>query len=262
MVLAADDQQVVSVIELLNAHIVISLVRVPQQDVRDTSLWYPASDDVGAVRQLLGVDRDLVVDRRVGREHRRPGSDDRTRLCLDPYAIAFDAVITISGVTVQSATALKDHLRKTTQVPRRVETTLVWKTQGAAGLKAGHRGIVRPLHFHADAAADVIFFLKVGNRPFIRRHEIAVEPPKLAVDILLAANRFDAVDSCDLTFVVEPRFVFTSDLDELRIEVVELGREMRSSARGHTIAGTAAVNHNDRAAEPCQFIGGRQPRDT
>ena len=142
-----------------------------------------------------------------------------------------------------------------------METTLVRKAQRAAGLEAGHRRIVRPLDFHTDAATDVIFLLKVGKGPFIRRHEIPVEPPKLAVDILVATDGFDAVYGRDLTFVIEPCFLFTADPDEFRIEVIELGREMCSGAGGHSIADAAALDHDDRPTEPYQFIGGRQPRN-
>ena len=100
MVLPADDQQIMSVVELMNADIVISFVSVPQQDVRHASLWHPTSDDVRAVWQLLCVDRYLVVDGRVGSEHRRPSSDHRACFGIDPHAVAFDVVGTISGVGV------------------------------------------------------------------------------------------------------------------------------------------------------------------
>ena len=80
VVLAADDEPVVALVRGLEAHVVVGIERVPVERVRAPSRAAPARDGIGAVRRLLGVDRDPVVDRRVGGDHDRAGAHRRGRL--------------------------------------------------------------------------------------------------------------------------------------------------------------------------------------
>src|SRR5205823_12841190 len=75
MVLAADDDQVVSGAERLDPNIVIRIVGVPDEDVGYRSLRHARGDCVRSMRTLFGMDRHLVVDRRIGCEDGGSGAD-------------------------------------------------------------------------------------------------------------------------------------------------------------------------------------------
>jgi hypothetical protein len=164
----------------------------------------------------------------------------------------------MDGFGIEPAAAGLHRRRQPGEIFGRMESSLVGEAQAAAAVEAGDRRAVRPLDLDAEAPARFIFFLQVGDRPFLGRDQIAVQPPEIGLDPFVAADRLDAIDRGDLALIVKPRFLLAAHLDQLGIEVVELGREVGGRPGGHAAADAAAVDDHHRSAGAAQLVGGRQ----
>jgi hypothetical protein len=91
VIFAANDQDVVIVGAgwrccRLEAHVVVWVRCIPQQDLRDAPATHAGTDDEGAIRGLLRVNRDAIVHRCVR------GNDDRAS--RNDTLIGFNSVAT------------------------------------------------------------------------------------------------------------------------------------------------------------------------
>jgi hypothetical protein len=120
VVLAADDQQVLSVAQRLQPDIMIGLQRVPDQHVLDRPTRHGAGDHIGAHRFLLGVNYELVVDRRVGRENRGFRADAGAGFGVDGDAAGILAVFDVYRAAVNPAATRFDSADQSANIFQRM----------------------------------------------------------------------------------------------------------------------------------------------
>jgi hypothetical protein len=68
LVVFAPDDQNIGVGFRLQTDVMIGIERIPVECSRHGVAWHTQSDDVGAIRGLLGMHRHVIVHRRVGRD--------------------------------------------------------------------------------------------------------------------------------------------------------------------------------------------------
>ena len=161
VILAADDQQILPVVQRLYANVVVGVERIPDERVGHRSLGHAPGDRVSPVRQLLGVDRHPVVDRGVGREHGGARPDDAAiGRDFDPRFRL--GVGQVRRVAVDPAAAREDRPGKPGQILRRVKPGLIGKAQSLAGIDAGNRGAVGPFDIDAYLPAGPVLLFESG----------------------------------------------------------------------------------------------------
>ena len=161
MVLASHDQKVLRLIQRLDPDIMISFERVPYQSIWHASLGRRCGDRIGPHRLLFCVDDDLVIDRRVGREHCGAGPDHGVRLGADlDEAIAL-VVRDVGGVRVKANAKVGADAGQGRQIACGVKAPLIGEAQGPAAIFSGYRGTFDPLDVDPDLAARVKLVVKL-----------------------------------------------------------------------------------------------------
>jgi hypothetical protein len=97
---------------------------------------------------------------------------------------------------------------------------------------------------------------------FLCRKQETVDSRKISIDTFFCADRLDTVHGRDLAIIIEPRLIFAAHPDQLGIEIIELGRQMRSGAGRHPAPDFAAINDDDGAAKPAELVGCRESSNT
>ena len=167
----------------------------------------------------------------------------------------------VRRVAVDPAAAREDCPGKPGQILRRVKPGLIGKAQGLAGIDAGNRGAVGPFDIDAYLPAGPVLLFESGAILQQCRKQETVDPREIGVDAFVPADRLDAVHGRHLAVVIKPRLFLAAGADQLRIEIVQLRREVSGGARGHSAADGAPIDDDDGTAEPAEFVGGRQAGD-
>ena len=266
MVGAAGDQVVDRARAAIEPHVVVRIGGVPPERVGQRAARHGKRHCVGAVRRLLVVDGDAVVDRRVG------GDDDvlrahrpsRRGLDHDALPILLDADHRRCWRTA-CPPRFGDRGGEPAQIFQRMEGRLVGVAQAADVAEAMERQSGRPVDLGADFAAGVTLglelFLGVGRFGTERGKQIAVDAAEVAADGSVADDRLDAVDRRGLAFLKQPRGLLAPQLDQFADQVVADRGEMRRGARRHAAADPAAIQHHDGAPSERQLIRRRQAGD-
>ena len=87
--------------------------------------------------------------------------------------------------------------------------------------------LVGPLDRNPQPPTGVQFLFELTHVRSLGGDEIARQPLEIGVDAFVAADRLDAIDRCDLAFMIKPRIVLADGIDQLEITIVDLGHEMR-----------------------------------
>ena len=150
------------------------------------------------------MDRDLVVDRGVGCEHRGAGTNARAAVGFNDYSAIRFLMIGVGAASKNSAAAALDRSDQAADIFERMEPGLVGEAQCSRAVWQPNRCIVSPLHLHAELAARVKFLFEVLLIRKLGGHQISIQPAKIGIDVFVAADGFDAVDRRDLALVIEP----------------------------------------------------------
>src|ERR671923_1526585 len=103
VVLTPDNDQVLAVTERLDANIMIGIACIPDERVGNQAFRHPPSDRISPVGNLFRVDRDLVIDRRIGRKYGGASPDHASPFSADLDALTSFVMGGIGRVRIEPA---------------------------------------------------------------------------------------------------------------------------------------------------------------
>jgi hypothetical protein len=201
--------------------------------------------------RLLRVDRHAIVDGRVGRE------DDGASAHFERADTQADGAGLRVRARKDAAAEALGRLRQAREVLQRMELRAARETQGFAEERvrgARHVGEAGPMG-RGELAVER------GRRVALGEEQVAVDAREVAVDLLLARDRLDAVDGGAMALGGEADPALAVDLLQLEIEVVHLVAEVGARPAGHAAANRPVVEHGDAHAGLRQQVRGRHSCD-
>jgi hypothetical protein len=266
VILAADDEEfVLGVVAVRDAQIVIGLLHVPVQRVRDVPLRDLERDDVRAIRGLLQRDRDHARDRRV-RRHDHVRRDDGPSVARDDGGDGLSFVHAVDDDALEDAAAQSTNgLRERDDVCARVDLGLVAEANRGelAEMREGRcfdEVRVEPctkarFELEGHRAAG-----RVGRTVEIGVH--AREPThRFTRRFARRAERLDPIDRSAVSVGEEPGASLSVSTLEGHEAIVERIREMGCGAQRLTAADHAPVEDDDIVASGEAEIRSRQTGD-
>src|SRR6185436_10429741 len=150
---------------------------------------------------------------------------------------------------------------ETVEVLQRVELRLVGEADAGAALEAEDAGVGHPVCLGVGGARRFELFLELFDLPVPAEEEETVEPLEATVDVLLVADRLDAIDRARVAVAREPRAVGAVQPQHLLECVVDDVRQVRGRYRRLPVADVPCVDHDDRPSLPREQVRGGQAGD-
>ncbi|MFK4557606.1 hypothetical protein ABIF95_000136 [Bradyrhizobium ottawaense] len=206
------------------------------------------------------MDRDLHIDRRVRRDDHVGGADLVARAGRHDHVATRLTDAFNAGVGVELRPAALKCAGQSGKISGRVQARLAGKAQRAhqtSRMEYGRLGAI--FDGNPELATAIQFCIQLGCRGFGRLHPVAVDTPKITIDVLIALNGLGAGDCGFDALIIVPRTIWAADPDQFAVAIVERRRQMRRGARRHPATNAAAIEHRDGASMAGQFISHGQP---
>ena len=197
VIFAADDEQIVlfAIRRELQASVVVGIFRVPVERVGDGAARHVRSDDVRAIRRLLGVHGEEIVDRRVRAHDEVVGRHLHIRL-LDRHRRA--SVLRLRVLHVRAAEDApargNEGFRQCREVEERMKARLVGKAQTLAGVERRDRRARDLLDDDPREPRGIVLRVEHVGRVSFGEKEIAIESGEAALDVVRVHEVLDEVD--------------------------------------------------------------------
>ena len=245
VVFATQDQHIVRrlAVHVLQPHIVVRIIHVPKQRVRDRLRWDSRADHVRGVRSLLRDYEYAIIDRSVrghddgaGGYHVRTGRHPR-------HLAAFDPIDVRPGK--YPAAFFLDRARQARDIFERMESRLIGIADTGAGIEEIEGRARQSLDRKTGASHARELILQGLNALARRQKQKAVEAFEVAVDFLGPNDAFDTVDRAAVAFGGKPRILRPAPALHDAIRVVHGRREMRARHTRDAARQHAILQHND-----------------
>jgi len=261
VILAANDQDVVIqlvpgfILGVLDADVVVRIGSIPVQSLRDRSLRNSRADDIGAIRGLLAVDDEPVVDWCIGANNDIIGVDDVAIARGDLRRLTIlDFLGVDAGVDLPSIT--KNRASQTLQILERVKGGLSRKAKRGPAVPESERNAIDKLRIHYSGAVGRFeLALQILACVLAAKKEEAFDTLEIAVDVFHRRNGLDSMYRRHVTLGCQPgTFLAVHDLDVV-VAIVERGGEVSGCAARLTTTDWPIIDQDNGAASTREQIG-------
>ena len=249
VILAADDEEVASLVRATgHPRVVVWVRRIPVQPLRDGPAGHRDRDGVGAVGRLLGVDDQLVVDRRVGGDHDGVGGHRGSLTGIDD-ATASAGHSRRVGVAVDPPAPLLEPLGQARQVLEGMKLGLGREVEAGAGVERRQRCPGQdPEVVEARACRGLMLLLKDVDGFAGGHEEVPIHALEVAADVFVPNDGFDPVHRGPVAFSGQQSAFGAEELLQPEIAVVERPGEMGGRAPGFAAPDRPVLEDDDPSA--------------
>jgi hypothetical protein len=260
------EQDLTAVLAARHPQVVIWILGIPVQRVRDLAGSDIEADHVAAIRRLAKWQVEAARDRRVRGVHDRPCTDHTTagelhvgcvatldrmysHACVNPTACGGDR----SGQAAEVRQWLKLRLVCESQATPRVE-----RQRRACGLGDVEPGAGRRRELARKLRCEGI------ARRLLRpaREQVAVDATKFARDLQLCDRRLDRGDRGAMTLRGQTCTGLSEQRLEVSVTIIERAGQVRAGPSGFAATDGAIVHHGHGGAVAHERVGNAQARDS
>ena len=126
-----------------------------------------------------------------------------------------------------------------------MEARLIGKAETRSRVEGCERRAIELLHDDAREARSVVLVVEDVLRVALGQKQIAVEASEVAVDVVVAHERFDEVDRGRVRARGDARALLAVHARDLDVAIVDLVREVRGGARRLAAADLPVVDDDD-----------------
>jgi len=261
VILAANDQDVVIqlvpgfILGVLDADVVVRIGSIPVQSLRDRSLRNSRADDIGAIRGLLAVDDEPVVDRRVGANDDVVRADDVAIARRHPRRLTILDLLRVHA-SVDLAPVTKNRASETLQVLERVEGSLSRKAERWSAVPESERDAIDQLCIgYSGALGRFELSFQVLARILAAKEEEAFDALEIAIDVFHRRNGFDSMNRRHVTFGCQPGTFLAVHLLDVVVAIIEGSGKVGGGATRLATTDWSVVDQNNSAARAGEQIG-------
>src|ERR1700693_2801719 len=222
--------------------------------MRHRSLRNARADDIGAIRSLLAVDDEPVVDRSIGANDDIIGVDDMAvSRCHFRRLTIFDFFRVHSGVDLSSIA--KNRASKPLQILERVKGGLSRKAKRGSAVPESEWNAIDQLRIrYSSAVRRFELPFQILACVFTAKKEESFDTLKTAIDVFHRSNVFDPMYRGHVTLGCQPgTFLSMHDLDVV-VAIIERGSEVSALAACLTPADWPVINQDNGAASAREQI--------